>query len=43
MNPLHHPAKAKRVLGWAPETPFESLVELMVRADLERLRHLAAV
>jgi GDPmannose 4,6-dehydratase len=31
------PAKARRVLGWAPEVTFEELVERMVRADLERL------
>jgi len=32
------PSKAKRVLGWTPETTFEQLVERMVRADVERLR-----
>jgi GDPmannose 4,6-dehydratase len=31
-------SKARRVLGWEPETTFEELVEQMVRADLERLR-----
>jgi GDPmannose 4,6-dehydratase len=31
------PAKAARVLGWAPEVTFEELVERMVRADLDRL------
>jgi GDPmannose 4,6-dehydratase len=31
-------AKAHRVLGWAPEVTFHSLIEMMVRADLERLR-----
>jgi GDPmannose 4,6-dehydratase len=31
-------SKARRVLAWAPETSFEQLVEMMVRADLERLR-----
>ncbi|MBC5811276.1 MAG: GDP-mannose 4,6-dehydratase [Candidatus Eremiobacteraeota bacterium] len=31
------PAKAKRVLGWVPETSFEQLVEMMVRADVARL------
>jgi len=30
--------KARRVLGWAPGMGFGALVELMVRADLERLR-----
>jgi len=32
------PAKAKRVLGWEPETTFEELIRLMTRADLERLK-----
>jgi len=32
------PAKAKRVLGWTPQTTFEELVAYMVRADYERLR-----
>jgi GDPmannose 4,6-dehydratase len=32
------PSKAKRILGWTPETTFEQLVERMVRADVERLR-----
>jgi GDPmannose 4,6-dehydratase len=31
------PAKAKRVLGWEPETNFEQLIRLMVDADLELL------
>jgi GDPmannose 4,6-dehydratase len=35
--------KAKRVLKWEPETTFEGLVEMMVLADLERLRPLTAV
>jgi GDPmannose 4,6-dehydratase len=30
-------SKAKRVLGWEPEHSFEELVEMMVKADLERL------
>jgi GDPmannose 4,6-dehydratase len=30
--------KARTVLGWAPRVSFEELVEMMVRADLERLR-----
>ena len=34
-------SKARRVLGWEPETSFEELVESMVRADLERLRPFA--
>ena len=31
------PAKAKRVLGWEPQTNFEQLIRLMVDADLELL------
>src|SRR6266516_3680364 len=31
------PSKAKRELGWAPNTSFERLVRMMVDADLERL------
>jgi GDPmannose 4,6-dehydratase len=30
-------SKAKRVLGWEPKVRFDELVELMVRADVERL------
>jgi GDPmannose 4,6-dehydratase len=37
------PSKARRALGWHPETSFEDLVEMMVRADLERLRPFALV
>ncbi|MBV8372473.1 MAG: GDP-mannose 4,6-dehydratase, partial [Candidatus Eremiobacteraeota bacterium] len=29
--------KARRQLGWSPEVTFEQLVELMVKADLDRL------
>ncbi len=32
------PAKAKRQLGWEPEVTFQKLVEMMVHADLERLK-----
>ena len=35
--------KAHRVLGWSPDVSFEELVEMMVRADLDRLRPLAPV
>jgi GDPmannose 4,6-dehydratase len=31
------PSKAKRVLGWEPETSFEDLVDMMVKADIDRL------
>jgi GDPmannose 4,6-dehydratase len=33
------PAKARSVLGWKPEVPFEQLVHEMVDADVERLAH----
>jgi GDPmannose 4,6-dehydratase len=32
------PSKAREVLGWEPKTDFQSLIETMVRADLELLR-----
>jgi len=32
-------SKARRVLGWSPRVSFRELVEMMVRADLERLEH----
>jgi GDPmannose 4,6-dehydratase len=35
---ISDPGKAKRVLGWEPEVDFQSLVEMMVAADLELLR-----
>lgn len=31
-------SRARRILGWQPEVSFESLVEMMVEADLKRLR-----
>ncbi len=40
---LGDPTKAKRVLGWEPQVSFEQLAEMMVRADVDRLRPLAAV
>lgn len=30
------PTKAEKVLGWKPKTSFKELVEMMVKADLER-------
>ena len=33
-----NPARARRVLGWTPETSFEDLVREMVEADLAALR-----
>jgi GDPmannose 4,6-dehydratase len=35
---IGNPAKARRTLGWAPTVDFPQLVEMMVDADLERLR-----
>jgi GDPmannose 4,6-dehydratase len=35
---ISDPSKARRVLGWIPEVDFESLVQMMVDADLELLR-----
>lgn len=32
------PRKARRILGWKPKVNFEELVQMMVDADLERLR-----
>lgn len=31
-------AKARRVLGWEPEVDFKALVEMMVDADLDRMK-----
>lgn len=31
-------SRARHILGWQPEVSFESLVEMMVEADLKRLR-----
>ncbi|MBV8245460.1 MAG: GDP-mannose 4,6-dehydratase, partial [Candidatus Eremiobacteraeota bacterium] len=36
-------SKARRELGWEPEIGFEDLVEMMVKADLDRLRPLVSV
>jgi GDPmannose 4,6-dehydratase len=35
---MGNPAKAKAVLGWAPTVSFKQLVEMMVDADVARLR-----
>jgi GDPmannose 4,6-dehydratase len=35
------PGKAKRQLGWTPEVGFPQLVEMMVKADVERLQNAA--
>jgi GDPmannose 4,6-dehydratase len=32
-------SKAQQVLGWKPEVSFTQLIQLMVNADLDRLRH----
>jgi GDPmannose 4,6-dehydratase len=34
---IGNPAKAKRQLGWEPQTTFEELIRLMTRADLTAL------
>ena len=34
---LGNPAKAKRVLGWEPKTSLETLITMMVDADMRRL------
>jgi GDPmannose 4,6-dehydratase len=31
-----NPAKAKKVLGWAPKTKFKELVKIMVDSDLAK-------
>ncbi|HEU4557234.1 MAG TPA: GDP-mannose 4,6-dehydratase [Longimicrobium sp.] len=36
------PARARAELGWEPEVTFQQLVEMMVDADLDRLRPTAA-
>jgi GDPmannose 4,6-dehydratase len=40
---LGDPARARRVLGWAPTCSFEALVEEMVEEDLRRLSPAATV
>ncbi len=37
-QPVGSPEKARRLLGWTNETPFESMVEQMVRFDYDRLK-----
>ena len=36
-------SKARRVLGWQPEISFTRMVEMMVDADLERVRREMAI
>ena len=33
---LGDPSKAKRILGWEPKVDFEELVQIMMKADLEK-------
>jgi GDPmannose 4,6-dehydratase len=33
------PAKARRTLGWKPKVSFEELIQMMVDADLDHLKH----
>ena len=35
---LGNPAKAKAKLGWEPKTSLKQLIEMMVDADLERVK-----
>jgi len=35
---ISNPAKAEKVLGWKPKVTFKKLAEMMVDADLKRLR-----
>jgi GDPmannose 4,6-dehydratase len=37
-NLVGDPTRARRRLGWVPTVPFDELVQLMVDAELERLR-----
>lgn len=32
------PSKAEKTLGWKPEVSFEKMIEMMVNADIERLK-----
>ncbi|HCC79365.1 MAG TPA: hypothetical protein DEP80_07150 [Anaerolineae bacterium] len=36
---ISNPAKAARVLGWKPKVNFKQLAEMMVDADLKRIRN----
>ena len=36
---IGNPSKAQRSLGWRPETDFETLMQMMVDADVDRLSH----
>jgi len=38
---ISNPAKARQKLGWEPKIKFEGLVEMMVEADLQRLKQAA--
>ena len=40
---LGDPSKAKRQLGWTPQVNFKQLVEMMVDADLQRVKAASAV
>jgi GDPmannose 4,6-dehydratase len=35
---LGNPAKAKKQLGWSPRTPLASLIQMMVEADVRRVK-----
>jgi GDP-D-mannose dehydratase len=34
-------SKAKKVLGWAPQVKFNELVEMIVEADLKKIKNLS--
>ena len=38
---IGNPEKARKKLGWQPKTTFEKLVEIMMEADLKRVRDLS--
>jgi len=39
---ISNPVKAERILGWKPKVNFKQLTEMMVEADLKRIRNLTS-
>lgn len=37
---LADPTKAKKILGWQPKVGFEKLIEMMVKADIEKITNM---
>jgi GDPmannose 4,6-dehydratase len=35
---IGNPAKAKKILGWAPKTTFRELAKMMAKADFEKVK-----